>query len=87
IDNTGMEDESWIQTKIFPNPATNQVFVMSSSQIQEITLSNMIGQTILKVPVNKENTVTLQTGDIPKGMYIISVQTSKKIHTQKIEIQ
>jgi hypothetical protein len=76
------------QLSIYPNPASNQLLVESGRLINEITITNLLGQTELKSP-SGDLGVTKQTIDVsglPDGLYFIIVNTDTGTVTQKFVV-
>lgn len=69
---------------IYPNPTSNQIFFdFSESNIQKISIMNIAGKTIFeKIYFNKNQQIDLS--DHQSGIYIINIQTDKKVLTSKI---
>jgi hypothetical protein len=66
--------------KIYPNPCKQEkvTIELSQNEIKEISLTNITGKVVFLenylVPENKKQ---IQLNDIPNGLYIIKVKTSK----------
>jgi hypothetical protein len=58
---------------IYPNPATDVLYIENTFEIREIRVSNILGQTIMNFPVENKNHLELNTSGLTKGMYILSV--------------
>ncbi len=59
--------------QLFPNPASDKVTVVAASEISEIVISNILGQTVKVVSPNAlEATIALD--GVPAGQYIVSVK-------------
>ncbi len=91
---TGIKDERTnIQAfKLYPNPARNYVMVEANFNINAasvVSLVNLLGQTISKVnlPANNQIHYQLPLNDLPKGVYLIRLETETGIQTQKLVIQ
>jgi len=56
--------------RFYPNPATDWLNIKAGSEIQEIHLKNLLGQTVKIVKVN-EWIYTLDISNIPSGNYLI----------------
>ena len=66
--------------KVYPNPATNYIFIVSNSP-QKATLFNTTGQKILETSAATE----LDVIDLPSGVYLLNLQnTQNQISTFKI---
>jgi hypothetical protein len=76
------------QLSIYPNPASNQLLVESGRLINEITITNLLGQTELKSP-SGDLGVTKQTIDVSSladGLYFITVNTDTGTVTDKFVV-
>jgi len=76
--------------QIYPNPASQVINIASNQNIDEVVITDVTGRLFAtKKPENKQNTLTLNIGDlqIPKGIYIVKVQSVKGLVTQKIVIE
>jgi hypothetical protein len=74
------------QVSLFPNPAASILNVQSATEIENITVYNTLGQTVLNM--NNVNTYTTQiaTNNLDNGVYIISVVTDNKVMTQQFQV-
>ena len=72
--------------QLFPNPAQSY-FTVSSGQapVKEIDLIDVAGKTILhKTNTNGSSAITLSTGNLAAGIYIVQIKTETKIYQQKL---
>lgn len=69
--NTNLSDYSSLS--IYPNPFTNNIFIEGSKDITKVTISNMLGQPILSVPVGNKKHIDINSSDLTKGLYIITI--------------
>jgi hypothetical protein len=74
--------------KIFPNPATNSVFIsLTGIQASEVAIMDLSGRELKHIaPAAGESLITVSVADVPSGMYIIRMQTNTGIVTRKIAI-
>jgi hypothetical protein len=70
-------------TIIFPNPATNSLFVSCSLENVVIELINIHGTIVQPMENNTYNNVSM----IPSGIYCIKIQTGQQFIYKKIVIQ
>lgn len=70
---------------VFPNPAKTNLNIQSNQEIHSISLFNMAGQEIKSVQLHDLNT-QLDIQQLTQGMYILRVQTTEGINTQKIQV-
>jgi len=72
--------------EVFPNPAQTFVHVTTTGDTQDLSviLYSEAGQQLRSLPFS-ENSVRLRTGDLPGGLYILSVVSAdKRIRSFKI---
>ena len=69
--------------KMYPNPVKNTLTVEANSEIQRISVYNILGQEVLKASP-KSNTATLQTNELQKGVYMVTTEIDGKLSTSKI---
>ncbi len=55
---------------IFPNPAKNEITIIASDEITDVTIVNVIGWAIIRNPYNKKQ-VQIDISDLPTGLYFI----------------
>jgi PKD repeat protein len=78
---------------IYPNPASNNIIVefdQSRNKVLEISISNLVGQSILKEQVNTVNDKFQQNIDVTnysRGVYLVTVRTENGLYTSKITLQ
>ncbi|MBP3253052.1 MAG: T9SS type A sorting domain-containing protein [Bacteroidales bacterium] len=73
-------------SNVYPNPATSEVTVQSSFNIESIELYNMIGQLIDTKPVNAYST-SLDVSLYPKGNYTLLIRTRQGSAKKKLIVQ
>lgn len=93
----GIEENSALKTNslsVYPNPANNNVYVnfdLKSSANVNITISNMVGQTVMNVAnlnnVNGMQSVNVDVKDLNAGVYFVNVNVNNEIKVQKLVIQ
>jgi hypothetical protein len=81
-----------IQIKLYPNPASSYVTVTFDREITgEFTIEvlSVIGNRIEKqvIQAHGEKTFTLNTSDLPEGVYMLKVSDSKSSDVKRIRIQ
>jgi hypothetical protein len=82
---TAEEDEVLRQLDIYPNPATD--FIMIEGLINQYQLMDVTGKIHFEDKEIKENSIRVETGKLPKGMYFIRLNTPIGTGTQRIVIQ
>jgi len=71
---------------IYPNPATDVLNVVANTNISRVRIINFIGQTMFDNNVNNSS-ININTSAYQSGVYIISVETSNGVSTEKITIK
>lgn len=75
-----------VTTKIFPNPATDNVTVECSKKMNDIQMINSIGQVVYSAVINEQQ-VILNTSGFNSGIYFLKVSTDAGTKTIKLMIQ
>ncbi|MDH2207037.1 MULTISPECIES: T9SS type A sorting domain-containing protein [Empedobacter] len=83
IENLGMSDINSKDLKIYPNPVKNILSIDSKSMVKNVRIINMAGQEVYNKQLNKMNP-QVNVSHLPKGVYIINIETTEGIVTQKI---
>ena len=81
-DVAGIEDYQQLSFKFYPNPATDVLNVSAASNIDMISITNLLGQEVRHVAPNQKQTV-LNIADLQNGVYLMKVQTGDKVSTVK----
>jgi Secretion system C-terminal sorting domain len=71
------------KVKMYPNPMKNILTVEANSEIQRVSVYNILGQEVLKASP-KSNSATLQTNELQKGVYMVTTQIDGKVSTSKM---
>lgn len=74
--------ESW---SIYPNPATDQVQITGRTAIEEVRITNLVGQAILTLTPSQRST-QFSTKELPAGLYIVSIRTAESLTTKRLTV-
>ena len=69
--------------KMYPNPVKNTLTIEANSEIQRVSVYNILGQEVLKASP-KSNSATLQTNELQKGVYMVTTEIDGKLSTSKV---
>lgn len=69
--------------KLYPNPATNKLFLISKDPILDIEVINFLGQTVVKQKGNGIE-AELNLSSLPPTSYLVKVKTERSIETIKV---
>ena len=83
IENLGMSDINSKDLKIYPNPVKNILSIDSKSMVKNVRIINIAGQEVYNKQLNKMNP-QVNASHLPKGVYIINIETTEGIVTKKI---
>jgi hypothetical protein len=76
------------QVSIYPNPTGGEINIVSAKNIDEVTVSNLLGQTVLKFPSGdlgvKQTHFTFELKD--EGMYFVTVTSDNETVTRKVVV-
>ncbi len=73
--------------QLFPNPATYEVIISSKMEGDfTFTMVNQVGQ-VVKKGSSLASTVTLELGQIKRGIYFVQIQTKQVTFTQKLVVR
>lgn len=82
IENAMMENH----INIYPNPTQDFVYIQSNQPINSIFIYNTIGQIVKTITCN-QNKLRLSLSDLPKGLYLVKIETKNGAYTEKLELK
>ena len=71
---------------VFPNPASDRISVECETEMRCVTLCNALGQQVLRVNPNAPQ-AELQVVGLPRGLYLLRVQTAKGSAVRKVVVE
>jgi len=81
IGKVGIDNVLANQLKIFPNPAQNEIFIESDSQIEKVEIYSLTG-VLIKLENNFTGKISISA--LPRGVYLLKVYTDKASAVSKI---
>ncbi len=84
---TDAEEEGEGEVFIYPNPTTDVLNVRAGEVIESVTLYSIDGRQLRHLTYQGTEQVTIKVGDLPTGMYLLSVQTEEERNTEKVMIR
>ncbi len=72
--------------KVFPNPASEQLNVTCETEMRRVTLCNALGQQVLRVTPNAPQ-AELQVAGLPRGLYLLKVETVAGSAVRKVVVE
>lgn len=82
----GIVDQSNNAFNIYPNPASDVVTINGQVELKQVKIMNYTGQVVYQSAINGMET-TISTRDLSAGMYILQVETSEGLSSQKLMIK
>ena len=83
---TKTDDLEIMNLDIYPNPATEKIFINSKLPVDEIEFYNLTGNLLLKRS-NIGKTGSVDVTSLKKGIYMVVIHTSAKVYTRKVILQ
>jgi len=80
---TDVEEYESLSFKYYPNPATDVLNVNAQNNVDVITLTNLLGQEVLKAQPAHTQT-SLNISSLKQGVYLMKVKIGDKVSTVKI---
>jgi|GEM_PF-6111642 len=83
---TGIEEQEVNITKLYPNPATDQVNISSDYTMQSVTVYNFAGQVILAETIDN-TTYRVNASNFEAGIYLFQIATEEGRNAKRIIIE
>jgi hypothetical protein len=84
----GLNEKGMQWVRIYPNPVTEILYIEPLKSLEQIELLNTSGKTIMTISGHRNNTIQMNVGDLPKGLYFLRVRDiNSKASTLKVIIQ
>lgn len=82
----GINNSNVSTTHIYPNPATNTLKIEAAQNVENVTISNVMGQEVISMEPNTMN-VSLDIANLSNGIYIVKTTINGVTTTSKITKQ
>jgi len=83
---TSINDADNVALNVYPNPATDFIYLFANEPIRNINLINTLGQQVLSMQF-AEPIVSLPVSALPAGYYFVQIQTDTQLISRKIVIR
>ena len=83
----GLQDVNIPTLNVYPNPAKTQVTVTSSSSIDRIEVTNILGQKVYENATVGANQTTINVADLQNGAYFVRVYSENCVMTRKLIVK
>jgi PKD repeat protein len=61
------------EVKLFPNPFRDKIYLNGATELKEVVVTNLNGQVVLRVSSGGSDSMQIQTGSMPSGVYLIKL--------------
>lgn len=79
-----------LQINIFPNPAKENILIETNEindNINHIIIKDMSGKIVFQKNYNRVNNLTINTGNIESGIYVVNISTTNSSIVRKLIIE
>ena len=83
----GLQDVNIPTLNVYPNPAKTQVTVTSSSSIDRIEVTNILGQKVYENATVGANQTTINVADLQNGAYFVRVYSENCVITRQLIVK
>jgi hypothetical protein len=85
---TGVSESTASNFNFFPNPATDQVIIQSSSddRMDKIAVFDLSGKCISSIAANQHTAFRLDVSSLSAGMYLLQITSSAGITAKKLQV-
>jgi len=82
----GISENALNENELYPNPATEEVFITSTESIIKVTMLSLLGNVVLNKKLsNKE--ARLDVSDLNPGIYIVEIKIENGIVVKKLVVE
>ncbi len=82
----GISENTLDEVILFPNPATDEVFIQSKQPVQQIRLLSLLGKVVLDNDVDGKKT-RIDVSGLKPGVYVVEVETQDALITRKLVVE
>ena len=80
---TGIEQTAFEKPLLYPNPATDKLYLQSDEMVKSIHITNLSGNLILLIQPNTRGNITIPVSELSAGTYILQLTTDSGIKVSK----
>ena len=86
LNNFAVPETEETKVTLYPNPAKETVNIVAEDDIQNVTVVNLMGQTVARHETHGTRRFVLVTNDYPSGIYLLKIATKKGIATRRLVV-
>lgn len=87
LNNFSLPENESVQVALYPNPAKDEINILTHDGLQQIVVCNLLGQPLKLVELKGESTCTIDTNNFASGIYVLSITTGKGTIAKRLTIQ
>lgn len=87
LNNTSLTENALPNVTLYPNPAQNEVNVLTDGELLQVTIFNLLGQAIEAKDVHGGNKCTFNTNSYVSGIYLVRILTSRGVITRRLVVK
>lgn len=80
---TGIENAATDQLNIYPNPATDVLYIQSPSLVKSVQVMDMSGKLLIKQETQITGNVQVSVNELSQGVYFVKIETEEGTYTKK----
>ena len=81
---TGTVEMAQSKITVYPNPASDQLFIKTNEAVASLELSTLSGELVRYMHGGKQTSIRVPLNGLPVGIYLLRVHTGNKISTFKV---
>lgn len=78
-DNSGLSENDLNAFEMYPNPTTGDLTITSEAVVEKVEIFNMLGELVQVEKVN-----SFSVANLPSGVYVVELHTSKGVSTSRL---
>ena len=75
-DFNALAEKEEFAVEIYPNPASNSIYLSSDQSLRSVSIIDNSGRTVLARDLNFDNSCSLEITELPKGYYLLKITTA-----------
>ncbi|HPT22514.1 MAG TPA: T9SS type A sorting domain-containing protein [Bacteroidales bacterium] len=84
---TNVSDEKYSSLTLYPNPASEFIYIDNIDKLQHIDIFDFMGTKVLSSEFSGESSIKIPVSELKSGYYLIRIQESGKLITHKLIIK
>ena len=86
LNHDGVAESEENHVVVYPNPAKDKVTILADDELQNVTVTNLLGQTLSHYPTQGVTQLVIDTNPYPSGVYLLKISTKKGTTTRRLVV-